>query len=85
MSTQNTILPLSAEQSRAARGLLDWTQDQLAQAASVSKNTVASFERGDRTPTLANLKALRAAIEAAGVLFIEQNGGGYGVRLRDRR
>lgn len=85
MSTNNAALPLSAEQCRAARGLIDWTQDQLAQAASVSKNTVASFERGDRTPTVANLKAMRAALEVAGVLFIEQNGAGFGVRLRDRR
>lgn len=41
------------------------------------------FERGLRTPHKSNLEAIRAALEAAGVEFIDANGGGPGVRLRD--
>ena len=57
-------------------------QAELASQASVSRNTVADFERGKRTPNLNNLAAMRVALEAAGVDFIPENGGGAGVRLR---
>lgn len=62
--------------------MLGWNQAQLADAASVSRPTVVDFERGARTPYPNNLAAIRAALEAAGVEFIEENGGGPGVRLR---
>ena len=44
--------------------------------------TVVDFERSARLPHPNNLAAIRAALEAAGVQFIEENGGGAGVRLR---
>jgi hypothetical protein len=43
---------------------------------------IVDFEKGRRTPTANNLTAIRAALEAAGVEFIPENGGGPGVRLR---
>ena len=46
--------------------------------------SVRNFERGASQPMRANLAALRAALEAGGIVFIEENGGGVGVRLRDR-
>lgn len=61
--------------------MLGWTQTQLSEAASVARQTVVDFERGARTPYPNNLSAIRAALEAAGVEFIEENGGGPGVRL----
>ena len=61
--------------------MLGISQTDLATAASVSRQTVVDFERGARTPYQNNLTALRGALEAAGVEFIEQNGGGAGVRL----
>ena len=73
---------LTPEQSRAARGLLDWSQQQLADAAQVGLSTVRDFEKGRRTPIPANLTAIRSTLEAAGVEFIPENGGGPGVRLR---
>lgn len=73
------ILPA---QCRGARGMLGWTQEDLARAAGVSRPTVKDFERGVRTPHTNNLLAIRAALETAGVEFIEENGGGAGVRLR---
>ncbi|MBP2303446.1 helix-turn-helix domain-containing protein [Azospirillum picis] len=75
---------ITPEQSRAARGLLDWTQQQLADGAGVGLSTVRDFEKGRRTPTAANLQAIRTALESAGVLFIAENGEGAGVRLKKR-
>ncbi|UFN51515.1 helix-turn-helix domain-containing protein [Roseomonas sp. OT10] len=69
-------------QTRAARGLVDWSQGRLAEAAGVSLSTVKDFEAGRRQPVPATLSAIRAALEAAGVEFIAENGGGAGVRLR---
>lgn len=57
-------------------------QATLAAAAHVSRNTVVAFEKGQRAPNGNNLAAIRAALEAAGVEFIPENGGGAGVRLK---
>ena len=45
-------------------------------------STVKDFESGKRTPHSGNLGTIRAALEAAGIEFIDANGGGPGVRLR---
>ncbi|MBI0435429.1 helix-turn-helix transcriptional regulator [Roseomonas sp. KE0001] len=62
--------------------MLGWSQTQLAEAAKVARQTVVDFERGARTPYPNNLTAIRAALEAAGVEFIAEDGSGAGVRLR---
>ena len=55
---------------------------ELAEQAKVSTNTISRLERGeDLYPR--TIEAIRAALEAAGIVFIEENGGGPGVRLRD--
>jgi ribosome-binding protein aMBF1 (putative translation factor) len=59
------------EQSRAARAWLDWSQEDLAAKASVSLSTVRDFEKGRRDPIANNLTAMRAALEAAGIAFLE--------------
>jgi transcriptional regulator with XRE-family HTH domain len=69
---------------RAARGLLGWTQDDLAKAARVGLNTLRNFEAGKSAPMTNNLGAMQAAFEGAGVEFIPENGGGAGLRLRAR-
>lgn len=76
-------MTISPEQCRAARGLLNLSQWDLADAAGVGRSTVADFERAARSPTAENLAAIRRALEAAGVEFIDSNGGGPGVRLRE--
>jgi predicted transcriptional regulator len=74
-------------QCRAARALLDWTQDDLSRATEVGSVTIHQFERGATEPRRAILTALRRVLEEAGVRFVNANkGGGPGVRLlEDRR
>jgi transcriptional regulator with XRE-family HTH domain len=57
------------------------SQDDLAAASLVSNSTVRNFEAGRSVPGPNNLEAMRRALEAAGVQFIPENGGGAGVRL----
>ena len=66
---------LAPEQSRAARGWLDWSQEQLAERANVSLSTVRDFEKGRRTPIANNLQAMRAALEGAGVMPVHNAAG----------
>lgn len=74
---------LTAEQCRAARGLLDWTQSDLAARASISAVSIRAFEKGGDMRD-SNRKLLQLTLEAAGVQFIPENGGGAGVRLAKR-
>jgi len=76
---------ITPEQSRAARGLLAWSQLALAQRARVGIVTVHQFEVAISQPRRATLDAIRRAFESAGVEFIDENGGGPGVRLRKRQ
>lgn len=76
---------MTPSQCRAARALVAMSQDQLAKASGVAKRTIASFEKEDRQPYDRTLAALRNALETAGVEFIAENGGGEGVRMRDRK
>lgn len=77
-------MPITAAQCRAARGLIDMDQASLGGAANVSRNTIVSFESGQREPGVNNLAAIQAALEQAGVIFVAENGEGPGVRLRKR-
>jgi transcriptional regulator with XRE-family HTH domain len=72
---------LTAAQCRAARALIGWSLDEMAEAAKVSKSTVHNFERGRSTPNPKNMADMVRALEAAGVVLIDANGDGPGVRL----
>lgn len=74
---------ITPAQSRAARGLLKWKQPDLAKASSVSVSTIGAFELERSVPIPATMTAIQNALEAAGVEFIEANGGGPGVRTRE--
>src|SRR3954454_2299384 len=76
---------LSSAQCRAARGLLDWSQQDLANHARVGIVTVRQLEAGVTDPRRATVEVVRRAFEGAGVEFIDENGGGPGVRLRKRQ
>ncbi|MBS7544361.1 helix-turn-helix transcriptional regulator [Ancylobacter oerskovii] len=77
-------MTIGSAQCRAARALVELDQAALAEAAGVSRNVIVDFEKGRRTPTRNNLAAIQAALEAAGVIFVAENGEGPGVRLRKR-
>jgi transcriptional regulator with XRE-family HTH domain len=78
---------LISAQIRAARSLIRWTADELAAASALSVATIrrAELKQSETSLTAANDLAIRRALEAAGVEFIDENGGGPGVRLRKRQ
>ena len=66
---------MTPAQCRAARGLLNWSQQQLADRASVSVTTVRNFERGASDLLRNNLAAVRAALQAEGIELLAGDGG----------
>lgn len=75
---------MNATQSKMARAATGLGVRDLAAAAGVSPNTIARLERGEELKE-STIAVIRAALEAAGVEFIAENGGGAGVRLRSAR
>jgi hypothetical protein len=78
---------VSSEVIRAARALLRWEQRDLANASSVSLPTIKRLESkaGPLGAHTSTVSALTKTLEAAGIEFIDENGGGPGVRLRKRQ
>lgn len=78
------IKSLTSGQMRAARALLRWSAEDLARASAVSVTTIrrAELAEEETSMTAPNNSAVRRALEGAGVEFIDENGGGPGVRLR---
>ena len=78
------ISALTSAQIRAARSLIRWSAEDLARESSLSVATIrrAELSDADTSMTAANDLAVRRALEAAGVEFIDENGGGPGVRIR---
>ncbi|WP_084572663.1 helix-turn-helix domain-containing protein [Methylocapsa aurea] len=81
-----SILKISIRQIKAARELLAWSQVELAERSGVSLPTVRRLEAqdgvlGGRAETGSKIIA---ALESAGVIFVEENGEGAGVRLKKR-
>jgi transcriptional regulator with XRE-family HTH domain len=82
------VIRLTPRLCRAARALLDWDQSHLAEAAGVPRSTLMAFEakRDDDARFMgANNRLAVEAFERAGLEFIPENGGGAGVRMRERR
>lgn len=73
---------MKSAQVRMARGALNWSLADLAKASGVHRNTISNFETGRYDMNPENIAKVREALEAAGVQFIEENGGGPGVRLK---
>ena len=78
-------MSITGGQIRAARGFLQWTAAELAGKARLGLSTVRRAEDVDGLPslTLANVEAIRRALEEAGIEFIPENGGGPGVRMKE--
>jgi transcriptional regulator with XRE-family HTH domain len=76
---------ISVAQIRGARGLLGWSQTKLANEAGLSLPTIKRLEAQGTIKVSGDAReAARHALEAAGVEFIDENGGGAGVRLKKR-
>jgi hypothetical protein len=76
---------LTAAQCRAARALIEWSLAQLSQSAAIDMQTIADFEKRFRAADETTRRRLRVTLEAAGVVFIGENGGGAGARLKFNR
>jgi hypothetical protein len=78
---------LTSAQIRAARALIRWRAEDLARASGVGVATVRRAELTDKETSMTkpNDMAIRRALETAGIEFIDENGGGPGVRLRKRQ
>jgi hypothetical protein len=78
--------PLTSGQIRAARAFLRWRAKDLARESAVGVATIrrAELTEDETSMTAPNDLSIRRALEAAGVEFIDEDGGGPGVRLRQR-
>lgn len=76
------IAMITSSQCRMARAALQWSLKDLSEKSKVSHVTINRFENGQATSNPSTLAALKGVLEAAGIVFVDQNGGGPGVRLR---
>ena len=74
---------ITPAQCKMARAALGWSLKELAQHTSLGVNTISRFENGAEA-LMSTPRKIQSALEAAGVVFIDEDGGGPGVRLRDR-
>jgi len=78
-------MAVTSAQVRMARAALNWTVRDLADATQLHRNTITNIETGRYLGDAATLSAIEGALRRAGVEFIDENGGGPGVRLRKRQ
>jgi transcriptional regulator with XRE-family HTH domain len=78
-------MPVTSAQVKMARAALNWTVRDLAEATGFHRNTINNIEVGRYTGDPATLQMIERVLVAAGVEFIDENGGGPGVRLRKRQ
>lgn len=78
----NSTHVLSAAQLRAARAMLDWSHEALAETSNVDVQTIHDFERRFRRPDDETLRQMRAALENAGLAFIPEGSRGAGVQFK---
>jgi len=83
-SVKMKLKPLTSAQIRAARALIRWSAEDLARESAVGVTTIrrAEVTEAITSMTVANDLSVRRALETAGVEFLDENGGGPGVRLR---
>ncbi|WP_232375869.1 XRE family transcriptional regulator [Mesorhizobium comanense] len=79
------FMMITGAQCRAARALVEWTRDKLAGNSGVDALVIEEFERRINLPDQDICDTLQTALENAGAVFIAENGGGVGVRLKLNR
>jgi transcriptional regulator with XRE-family HTH domain len=77
-------LPMTNAQIRMARAALNWTVRDLAEATGLHRNTITNIEIGRYAGDQKSLGRIATVLRKAGVDFIDENGGGPGVRFRER-
>lgn len=75
---------VTSAQIRAARGLVNWSVRELSERSGIHRNTITNVETGKSGGDENTVAAIRSALESAGVEFIDENGGGPGVRLKKK-
>ncbi len=78
-------MTILAEHCKAARDLIGWSRRELAEASQVAERTLIDFERRARSPQRRTLHDIRRALEDAGVIFIDADEEGPGVRLKGEK
>jgi transcriptional regulator with XRE-family HTH domain len=78
------MMPVTSAQLRMARAALNWTVRDLAEATGLHRNTITNIEVGRYAGDQKSLERIEVVLRNAGVEFIDENGGGPGVRLRRR-
>jgi len=82
----NPIPMLTPAQLRAARAIVGWSREDLAEKSGMSPQAIREFELGSSDPKMGTVQKWRRALEAAGVLFIDPDGQhGPGVRLKGEK
>ena len=76
---------ITGAQCRAARALVEWSRDKLSSNSGVDALVIEEFERRSNLPDQDICDTLQTALENAGAVFIAENGGGVGVRLKLNR
>jgi transcriptional regulator with XRE-family HTH domain len=75
-------LIITGPQCRAARALVEWTIEQVSERSGIDPGVIADFERKITDPGADAKRRLLEALVAGGAVFIWENGGGVGVRLK---
>ena len=75
-------MPVTSAQLRMARAALHWTVRDLAEATGLHRNTITNIEVGRYAGDQKTLETIEAVLMRAGVEFIDENGGGAGVRMK---
>jgi transcriptional regulator with XRE-family HTH domain len=78
-------MTVTSAQVRMARAALNWTVRDLAEGTKLHRNTITNIETGKYVGDVETLAAIEAVLKRAGVEFIDENGGGAGIRLRKRQ
>lgn len=76
---------ITGPQCKAARALIELSRERLSSFSCIDASVIEMFERKLETPDNSVLEALQKALENAGAVFIPENGGGIGVRLKFTR
>jgi transcriptional regulator with XRE-family HTH domain len=77
-------MPVTSAQLRMARAALNWTVRDLAEATGLHRNTISNIEVGRYMGEEQSLRTIEHVLTKAGIEFLDENGGGAGVRLRKR-